>query len=660
MKDWRRLRPVNRAVNWLVGAILLGIVVATALYLENPCTQVEAAQGPGSYEWLYLPRSRYLSPVALAMSHDGRHLYVACEDSGQVLVVDTQTDKVVDRIPIGGIPKAITFSPTGATFYVSDEEDDSVVEVDAKTFRILRTIHTGWGPAGLTTNLQGTVLYVANTLGNDVSVIDLKTGRELKRLSAGRFPEYVKLSRDGSRVYVANLLARLGAYDKPPVSELTVIDTAEEIVTARVSIPGVIQLRHIAELPASAGGYLLIPFMRPKNLNPLVQIAQGWYMTHGMAVIAPPADPAAGPSNYKVREVLLDNIDHYYADNFGVADDSAEHLALVTASGANVVSIIDTSALDRLLATASPARLRELPDRLDSARKFVVRRLKTGRNPTDVVVSPDGRYAYVADRMDDTISVIDMPALRVSATISLGGPKMVSRERRGEQLFFDARFSHEGQMACASCHPHEGLSDGLAWSLETPQLGRDIVINRTLYGIDGTSPFKWNGMNPNLETQDGPRTAHYIFRSQGFSERELNALVTYLRSLRLPRNPHLAKDGQLTAIQAAGKAIFFRTRTNSGEVIPLRDRCYYCHSPYTHYTSRVLEDIGTATPYDTVHSFDVPQLEGVSLKPPYLHNGEAPDLEDIWTKFNPKDRHGITSDMNKVQLNELIEYLKTL
>jgi cytochrome c peroxidase len=133
-----------------------------------------------------------------------------------------------------------------------------------------------------------------------------------------------------------------------------------------------------------------------------------------------------------------------------------------------------------------------------------------------------------------------------------------------------------------------------------------------------------------------------------------------LLSLRLPHNPHLAADGQLTPAQAAGKEIFFRTRTNSGRLIPLRDRCYYCHSPHTHYTSRVLEDVGTATPYDTDPLFDVPQLEGVSLKPPYLHNGEAPEMEDIWTKFNPDDKHGFTSDMDKVQLNELIEYLKTL
>ncbi|MHB1958911.1 MAG: hypothetical protein ACYCO5_07765, partial [Acidobacteriaceae bacterium] len=63
---------------------------------------------------------------------------------------------------------------------------------------------------------------------------------------------------------------------------------------------------------------------------------------------------------------------------------------------------------------------------------------------------------------------------------------------------------------------------------------------------------------------------------------------------------------------------------------------------------------------DTIHAFDVPQLTGVATRQPYLHNGEALELEDIWTIFNPEDKHGITSDLNKAQLNDLIEFLKTL
>jgi hypothetical protein len=42
------------------------------------------------------------------------------------------------------------------------------------------------------------------------------------------------------------------------------------------------------------------------------------------------------------------------------------------------------------------------------------------------------------------------------------------------------------------------------------------------------------------------------------------------------------------------------------------------------------------------------------------HNGEAQSLEEIWTIYNPKDKHGVTSDMSKEQLNDLVEFLKTL
>jgi YVTN family beta-propeller protein len=605
-------------------------------------------------------RSKYLSPVAMQLSADGRWLYIACKDSDRVLAVNTETRQVARRVRVGRMPRGIALSPDGKTLYVSNENSDDVTEINAGTFQIRRTLAVGWGPVGLTTDRSGKNLYVANTLGDDISLIDLQSGQEMKRLQAGHFPEYVSLSRDGRRVYVANLLARLAPADQPPVSELTVIDTSRQMVAARVDVPGVIQMRHITELPASAGGYLLIPMMRPKNLNPLVQIEQGWYLTHGLAVIRPAAIASDGPNKYRVAEVLLDDLDHSYADGFGVSITPDGRLALVTASGANVVSAIDTTKLHHLLLRTPRARQQELANRLDDASEFVAKRVRVGRNPTDVVISPDGRSAYIANRMDDTVSVVDLSRMQVTSTIDLGGPKEISPERNGERLFFDASRCYQGQMACATCHPHEGLSDGLAWSLETPQLGRDVVENRTLFSLDGTSPFKWNGNNPDLQTQAGPRTAMYIFRSQGFSSTEVNDLVTYLLAQRLPRNPHLAVDGQLTEAQARGKALFFREKTTTGALIPPLNRCDTCHSPLTHYTSQISMDVGTATRYDTIQAFDVPQLEGVSVRQPYLHNGEALELEDIWTKFNANDKHGMTSDLNKAQLNDLIEFLKTL
>ncbi len=309
----------------------------------------------------------------------------------------------------------------------------------------------------------------------------------------------------------------------------------------------------------------------------------------------------------------------------------------------------------------------------------MLKRLPTGHNPTSVAVSPDGHWAYVANRLDDSLTAIDLrspvaaptgdrsstsqsagprPAFPVT-TIDLGGPKGITALRRGEQLFHAAKYCFQGQFACATCHPNAHL-DGLAWNLETPQLGRDRVANRTLRGIRETAPYKWNGRNPDLATQCGPRIAKFLFRSEGFNAQELEALVTYVNNIPLAPNRHLATDAQLTDAQERGKAIFYRQSTNDGREIPVEKRCGTCHPAETHYTARFSTDVGSATKFDTSGVFDIPQLDRVYEDAPYLHNGEALTLEEIWTVYNNHDTHGVTSDLSKEQLNDLIEFLKTL
>ena len=58
--------------------------------------------------------------------------------------------------------------------------------------------------------------------------------------------------------------------------------------------------------------------------------------------------------------------------------------------------------------------------------------------------------------------------------------------------------------------------------------------------------------------------------------------------------------------------------------------------------------------------FDTPHLNDIYASAPYLHDGRAATLEEIWTKFGKNDKHGVVNDMSKIQLNELIDYLKSL
>jgi len=106
--------------------------------------------------------------------------------------------------------------------------------------------------------------------------------------------------------------------------------------------------------------------------------------------------------------------------------------------------------------------------------------------------------------------------------------------------------------------------------------------------------------------------------------------------------------------------MFYRTQKNDGTPIAVYNQCATCHPAGSHYTARTSFDVGSANKYDTISSFDTPQLDRVYEDGPYLHNGQAMTLEEIWTVFINKDTHGVSSDMSKEQLNDLIEFLKTL
>ena len=69
--------------------------------------------------------------------------------------------------------------------------------------------------------------------------------------------------------------------------------------------------------------------------------------------------------------------------------------------------------------------------------------------------------------------------------------------------------------------------------------------------------------------------------------------------------------------------------------------------------------VGTRKPNDNTGLLKAPMLTNIALTAPYLHDGSARSLEEIWTVYNPADKHGRTNDLTKDELNDLIEYLRT-
>ena len=591
-------------------------------------------------------KTLYPSPSELTLSPDGRSLVVVCEGTNEVVIVDTASRQIIARISVGRVPRGIAISADGKRAWVSNSWDDSVSEIDLVARSVTRTLPTGFEPGGLVADRAAETLYIANRISNDISVDNLKTGKEDYRLLAGRGANNVALSPDGARVYATHIYPNIGKFRTAPMSEITEVDTRRHVIENREWLPNSAGVFHVA---LSADGRLVIAAeVRANNLIPLAHVEHGWAFVDALAVFG--AD-----SGGHVVHMPLDELDRVFSLPYAVAISADKKFIYVSASSSDEVAVVDAA---KLLTLARSPRRDSFATDLSVSANYVLAHIPTGRNPRGIVLSPDGSKLYVASRLDDAITVIDTKKRAVAETISLGSPTELSAERRGERLFNSGRFAFHGAFGCANCHIDLTI-DGLQWDLEPDGFGIDIVDNRSLEDISQTAPFKWNGGNPDLETECGPRTERFFYRSQGYNREELADLVAFIKAIPLRPNRYRLPNDELTPAQERGKAIFERTTKHDGKPIPLNNQCAYCHSgPY--HTNLQLADVGSGKWNDRSPKIDTPHLTNVIYSAPYLHDGSARTMEEIWTVFNPNDTHGQTNDLNKDELNDLIEYLKTL
>jgi YVTN family beta-propeller protein len=640
--------------------LLFGAAVLLALALSSGLSRSASTvtrDGSKRAEYALPEDDQYMSPIQMVLSKDGRRLYVVCENSNELLLIDTTERKIAERIKVGTQPFGITLSPDESRIYVSNRRDDTISVLHATHMQVVRTIPVGDDPHAIATDTTGKYLYVANLSSDDVSVVDTSSFIEVKRLMAGKSPFGIALAPDGRYLYVSNQLSNPVPFRTAPVLELTVIDTQRQIVVGRRNLVSTVIAQDIAVSPDNR--FVVVALELPKNLLPETQVYQGWMVTHGFAIAE------TGPSG-RIAYFLLDEANLYYADPYGVAFSPDGQRLFISSSGVNVVSEIGIDQIQRLL-KMQDGKI-QLPEEsiarnarnLGLSAEYVQARYNTQHNPKDLVSSPDGRYVYVANRLSDTIQVLDTSDRQASAVIDLGGPRIETLLRRGARLFNYSSISFQKQLSCNTCHP-ENLLDGLTYDIVAAEegMGRSLVDNRTMRGIAFTEPFKWSGKNPTISRQDGPRAAQLFFRSHGFEPDDLKAITSFVESIPLEKNRYPPLDGQLNEFQKRGKAYFERAYTRDGRYIPVANRCITCH-PAPYYTNHMSHDVGSQAYSDDFSEFDVPQLSNVYENAPYMHDGRCYSLEEIWTVFNPGDTHGMTNDMAKENLNDLIEYIKTL
>ena len=246
---------------------------------DEACAKLErdlAADGIAVIDTATLKLSRLLKsgsdPEQFDLSHDGKLLYIANEDTGTLTVANIATGGVDKSVPVGKEPEGVRVTPDGHWIVVTSEEGNSIYLVDPKTYTVARSVSVGkrprdvaFTPDGKTAYISGEFdssvytttlpdasaatqvlqlrkearpmgviydaphkrLFVSTGRGGTVAVINVSGEAKLvTEIQVGTRPWGIALSHDGKRLYTANGSS----------NDVTIVDTATLQVVKKVTV----------------------------------------------------------------------------------------------------------------------------------------------------------------------------------------------------------------------------------------------------------------------------------------------------------------------------------------------------------------------------------------------------------------------------------------
>lgn len=152
--------------------------------------------------------SPYVSPHGLLVGPDGL-LYVTCENSGVVALIDRTSREVVGAIETGSTnAHRLAIAPDGQRLYTENEEDSSISVIDLPARKLLRQVATPHPLAGLAISPDGKLLVAVDDQEPMLFLIDAATLQLVKTLPLAAVPEPAQIARyspDGQILLVTSL-----------------------------------------------------------------------------------------------------------------------------------------------------------------------------------------------------------------------------------------------------------------------------------------------------------------------------------------------------------------------------------------------------------------------------------------------------------------------
>ncbi|MCW1924501.1 Ig-like domain-containing protein [Luteolibacter arcticus] len=592
------------------------------------------------------------APVAsstILHAADTQRVWCVNPDADSVTAIDAVTLTKLFETPVGRHPRTLARAPDGGIWVVNQE--DATVSVVDPSGAVSREIPLprACRPYGIAFSPDGSAVWVTTEGTGQLLKLDPTSGAMLGAATPGGPLRGIAIGGDPARLFVTRFLSADagGEVHEIDPATLTLVrtvplapDAGPDTEASGRGIPNYLSAATISP----DGHSLWLPSKKDNIARGLARDGLPLTFENTVRTIVSRIDLA---TNTEAPSARIDFNDRDMAN--AIAFSPRGDYAFVALQGSNSVDVIDAYSGDLISAIEN-----------------------VGRAPQGVVIDPAGGKLFVQNFMDRTVAVHDVSALTTS--VSNAAPLLaiiptVTAEPLspqvllGKRIFYDAtdrRMNHDGYISCAGCHL-DGGHDGRTWDFT--DRGEGLRNTTTLHGRAGTAHGRVHWTANFDEIQDFEHDIRNAFGGSGFLTAaqfqagtvsqplgdpkaglspDLDALAAYVTSLdTIHPSPHRSTDGALTNAAVAGKKHFDEIG------------CYACHTGglFTDSPAGLLHKTATASSRDT------PTLKGIWETPPYLHDGSAHSLTDV---FSGSGIHGAVQQLSAQQRQELMAYLLQL
>jgi YVTN family beta-propeller protein len=163
-------------------------------------------------------------------------LYITLPEQSAVVIIDTQTRKIVGQVSTGEKtkPMRIQLQPDGRFLWVGLDGSPKVAVIDSKTFKLAATIAVGDGLHNITFTPDSRLAYITNSVAGTVSAVETNALSKVADVSVAKTPVAVAYSSASGLIYVASVNGET----------VSVIDPVKQQVVGNIQIGrGIVALR---------------------------------------------------------------------------------------------------------------------------------------------------------------------------------------------------------------------------------------------------------------------------------------------------------------------------------------------------------------------------------------------------------------------------------